>query len=119
MRSATCSRAHCRRGSCGTPIASSAGPEAAPPDRMSTFVIRRILQAIPLLLGVSALTFLLIQLAPGDYLATIAENPQISQATLEGMRHRFGLDQPWWVQYLLYLKNVFLHLDFGESFSRH
>jgi len=35
------------------------------------------------------------------------------------MRHRFGLDQPWWTQYLLYLKNVFLHLDFGESFSRH
>jgi peptide/nickel transport system permease protein len=35
------------------------------------------------------------------------------------MKHRFGLDQPWWVQYLLYLKNIFLHLDFGESFSRH
>jgi len=35
------------------------------------------------------------------------------------MRHRFGLDQPWTTQYLLYLKNIFLHLDFGESFSRH
>jgi peptide/nickel transport system permease protein len=35
------------------------------------------------------------------------------------MRHRFGLDQPWWVQYFIYVKNVFLHLDFGESFSRH
>jgi peptide/nickel transport system permease protein len=86
---------------------------------MRAFLIRRVLQAIPLLLGVSALTFLLIQLAPGDYLATMAENPQISQATLNAMRHRFGLDQPWWVQYLLYLKNVFLHFDFGESFSRH
>jgi len=35
------------------------------------------------------------------------------------MRHRFGLDQPWYVQYGIYLKNIFLHLDFGESFSRH
>jgi peptide/nickel transport system permease protein len=43
----------------------------------------------------------------------------VSAPALEAMKHRFGLDQPWWVQYLLYLKNIFLHLDFGESFSRH
>ena len=86
---------------------------------MRTFLLRRLLQTIPLLLGISGLTFVLLQLAPGDFLATMADNPQISSATLEAMRHRFGLDQPWWVQYLLYLKNVFLHLDFGESFSRH
>jgi peptide/nickel transport system permease protein len=78
-----------------------------------------VLQTIPLLLGISALTFILLQLAPGDFLATMADNPQISAETLAAMRHRFGLDHPWWVQYLLYLKNVFLHLDFGESFSRH
>ena len=78
-----------------------------------------MLQTIPLLLGISALTFILLQLAPGDFLATMADNPQISAETLAAMRHRFGLDHPWWVQYLLYLKNVFLHLDFGESFSRH
>ena len=86
---------------------------------MRTFLLRRLLQTIPLLLGISALMFVLLQLAPGDFLATMADNPQISSATLEAMRHRFGLDQPWWVQYLLYLKNIFLHLDFGESFSRH
>src|SRR5262245_6655090 len=86
---------------------------------MRTFLLRRVLQALPLLLGISALTFLLLQLAPGDFLATMAENPQVSSASLEAMRQRFGLDRPWWVQYLVYLKNVFLHLDFGESFSRH
>ena len=86
---------------------------------MRTYVLRRVLQTVPLLLGISALTFLLLQLAPGDFLATMADNPQISPATIEAMRLRFGLDRPWWVQYLLYLKNVFLHLDFGESFSRH
>jgi peptide/nickel transport system permease protein len=86
---------------------------------MRTFLLRRLLQTIPLLLGISALTFVLLQLAPGDFLATMADNPQVSSAALEAMKHRFGLDQPWWVQYLLYLKNIFLHLDFGESFSRH
>ena len=86
---------------------------------MRTFLLRRVLQSLPLLLGISALTFLLLQLAPGDFLATMAENPQVSSASLEAMRQRFGLDRPWWLQYLLYLKNVFLHLDFGESFSRH
>src|SRR5207244_219394 len=87
--------------------------------RMRTFLIRRLLQTVPLLLGISALTFLLLRLAPGDFLGTMAENPQISTATLDAMRHRFGLDQPWWVQYGLYLRNLFLRFDFGESFSRH
>jgi peptide/nickel transport system permease protein len=84
-----------------------------------TYVLRRLLQLIPLLLGVSALTFLIMWLAPGDFLSSLAENPEIQPEALEAMRHRFGLDRPWYVQYLLYLRNVFLRLDFGESFSRH
>ncbi len=86
---------------------------------MRTYVLRRLLQTIPLLLGISLLTFLLLQLAPGDFLNQMAENPGISAETIEAMRRRFGLDQPWYVQYVLYLKNVLLHFDFGESFSRH
>ena len=86
---------------------------------MRTFLLKRVLQVFPLLIGISALTFLLLQLAPGDFLNTMGENPQISPETLEAMRQRFGLDQPWWVQYGLYLKNLFLRFDFGESFSRH
>jgi peptide/nickel transport system permease protein len=86
---------------------------------MRTFILRRVLQTIPLLFGISALTFLLLQLAPGDFLNTMAENPAISAGTIQAMRLRFGLDHPWYVQYALYLKNIFFHLDFGESFSRH
>jgi peptide/nickel transport system permease protein len=84
-----------------------------------TYVLRRFLQMIPLLFGISALTFMLLQLAPGDFLNQMAENPAISPATIDAMRRRFGLDQPWYVQYGLYLRNVILHFDFGESFSRH
>ena len=86
---------------------------------MRTFILRRVLQAIPLLLGISALTFVLLQLAPGDFLNMMAENPAISAESIEAMRARFGLDKPWYVQYALYLKNLVLHLDFGTSFSRH
>lgn len=86
---------------------------------MPTYILRRALQAVPLLLGVSALTFLLLQLAPGDFLNMMGENPNISQESIDAMRRRFGLDRPWYVQYGLYLKNIFLHLDFGQSFSRH
>jgi len=86
---------------------------------MRTYLLRRLFQVVPLLLGVSLLTFVLMQLAPGDFLSTMAENPTLSPETLESMRRRFGLDQPWYVQYGLYLRNLFLRLDFGESFSRH
>lgn len=86
---------------------------------MRTFVLRRMLEAVPVLLGVSALTFLLLQLAPGNFLDAYAENPTVSAAQLEQMSRNFGLDRPWAVQYALYLKNVLLHLDFGQSFSYH
>ncbi len=86
---------------------------------MRTFVLRRMLEAVPVLLGVSALTFLLLQLAPGNFLDAYAENPSVSAAQLEQMSRNFGLDRPWVVQYAFYLKNVALHLDFGQSFSYH
>ena len=86
---------------------------------MKTYVLRRFLQMIPLLFGISALTFILLQLAPGDFLNQMGENPAISPATIEAMRRNFGLDQPWYIQYGLYLRNILLHFDFGESFSRH
>lgn len=86
---------------------------------MRNYVLRRLLQVIPLLLGISLLTFILLQLAPGDFLNTQGENPTISSERLDAMRRSFGLDRPWYVQYGLYLKNVFLHFNFGESFARH
>ena len=86
---------------------------------MRTYILRRLLQLVPLLLGVAAVTFALLHAAPGDYLSDWALNPTVSAETVAAMRHRFGLDQPWPLQFLLYLRNIFLHLDFGESFSRH
>ncbi len=86
---------------------------------MIAYVARRLLQVVPLLLVISLLTFTLLHLAPGDFLSTVAENPQVSAESLDRMRRAFGLDQPAWLQYLLYLKNIVLHFDFGQSFTYH
>ena len=86
---------------------------------MRRYILKRMLQTIPLLVGISLLTFVLLQLTPGDFLNQMAENPGIAPEAIDAMRRRFGLDQPWYVQYALYLKNLVLHFDFGESFSRH
>jgi peptide/nickel transport system permease protein len=86
---------------------------------VSQLIVKRLLHMIPVLLGISLLTFVVMQLAPGDFMSQMELNPQVSAETIDSMRARFGLDKPWYVQYLIWLKNIFLHLDFGESFSRH
>ena len=61
---------------------------------------------IPLLIGVSLLTFLLMSLAPGNYFTTLQQNPQVSRETIAKLQAQFHLDQPWYVQYFYWLKNV-------------
>ncbi len=83
---------------------------------MLRYIARRLLQMIPLVLGITLLSFLIIQLSPGDFLAEIRLNPIVSQQTVDQMRANFGLDQPIHVQYFKWLKNV-LRGDFGYSFA--
>jgi peptide/nickel transport system permease protein len=83
---------------------------------MWPFIFKRLLHMIPLLLGVSLLTFLLMALAPGDYFTTLSQNPQISPETIASLKARFHLGQPWYVQYCYWLKNIF-HGDFGYSMA--
>jgi peptide/nickel transport system permease protein len=85
---------------------------------MWPFIFKRLLHMIPLLLGVSLLTFLLMSLAPGDYFTTLSQNPQISPETIAHLKAQFHLDRPWYVQYFYWLKNI-LHGDFGYSMAYH
>lgn len=71
---------------------------------------------IPLLLGITFFSFLIISMAPGDYLTAMSQNPQVTAETIAGLRTKFGLDQPWYIQYIKWLWNAF-HLDFGYSFA--
>lgn len=84
--------------------------------RALRFVVRRVLQAIPIVIGIVILNFLLLQLAPGDAATVLAgEAGGAPPEYMALLRQRFGLDQPVYVQLLLYLKNV-LSLDLGYSF---
>ena len=81
------------------------------------FVVKRLLQALLTLLLASALSFLIIQLSPGDYLDTLRENPKISPERIEQLRQQFGLDKSWLEQYFLWLWRIVSQGDFGTSFA--
>ena len=83
---------------------------------MLTFGLKRLLHMIPLLVGVSLLTFLLMSLAPGNYFTTLSQNPQISPETIARLQAQFHLDRPWYVQYFYWLKNV-CSGNFGYSMA--
>ena len=82
---------------------------------MARFIIQRFLIFIPMLLGITFLTFVLMRITPGNYLDTIRLDPQVSQETIERYQKLYELDKPLVVQYGHWLKNV-CRLEFGYSF---
>lgn len=84
---------------------------------MIPFLLRRLVQFIPTIFLSSLLIFFVITLAPGDFLTTAKLNPNISDAQLANLSATFGLDKSPLEQYFLWIKNIFLHFDFGMSFA--
>ncbi len=82
---------------------------------MSSYALRRILVAIPLLLGVATLVFLAVSLAPGDP-ASLYLSPNLPAETVEQIRRNLGLDAPLWVQYGRWLGS-FVRGDFQYSLA--
>ncbi|MDI3341531.1 MAG: ABC transporter permease [Sphaerobacter sp.] len=86
---------------------------------MSHYVIRRVLQAIPMLIGISVIVFVLLQMTPGGPLAVV-ENPggsgRVTQEQLERLRARYGLDDPLYVRYLRWAGDL-VRGDWGTSFN--
>ena len=83
---------------------------------MRSFLIRRVLQAVPLLLLISLLVFLLIHAAPGGPLSIYLSNPNVRPQDIERLRRALGLDEPLWRQYFSWL-TAFARGDWGYSFS--
>jgi peptide/nickel transport system permease protein len=83
---------------------------------MASFILRRLLGAIPLLLGIATLIFFVLNLAPGDPTAFMF-NPNMPAEVLEQIRRNFGLDQPIHVRYVKWLL-AFFQGDFGYSFAQ-
>lgn len=61
---------------------------------MYRYILRRLIYVIPMLLGISSLSFFIMQMAPGDALTTMALSPDVTDEIMEAMRARFWLDQP-------------------------
>lgn len=84
---------------------------------MFVYLIKRLLEMIPTLLGITILSFMIIHLAPGKPTDVLTElNPKITPEARERLEKYYGLDKPLHVQYGMWLKRV-VKLDFGESFS--
>lgn len=83
---------------------------------MGRYLGRRLLQIIPVMLGATLLIYALVFLMPGDPIQALGGDRGLSEAAATAMRRRYHLDQPFIIQYLLYLKGIFT-LDFGLTFS--
>ncbi|QPC84623.1 ABC transporter permease [Phototrophicus methaneseepsis] len=70
---------------------------------MTTYLIRRVIQAIPTIIGITLISFILIMLAPGDPLTRFALNPEASPESMERLRRQMGLDKPILEQYLYWM----------------
>src|SRR2546422_5589409 len=85
---------------------------------MNRYVLRRLLQAVPLLLGISFASFAILKAVPGGPLAAYEASPDVTDEDIRRLEHAFGLDQPVPIQYLNWLSR-FLVGDWGYSFVSH
>ena len=82
---------------------------------MGTYILRRLLIAVPSLLGISVVLFTVLALAPGDPFEELATNPNVPPEVRLALRAKFGLDDPIWQRYFHWL-TAMLHGDWGFSF---
>ena len=82
---------------------------------MGRYLLRRLLIAVPSLLGISIVLFVVLALAPGDPFGDLASNPNVPPEVADALRAKFGLDDPIVLRYLHWL-SAMLHGDWGFSF---
>ncbi|NQX64763.1 ABC transporter permease [Paenibacillus alba] len=89
---------------------------------MLQYILKRILLVIPVVIFISFIVFYIIQLPPGDYVSSYsakmsAAGDVMTTAEMDEMRANLGLDRPVYEQYLVWMKKIVLHGDFGFSFN--
>ena len=83
---------------------------------MGRYVLRRLLQLIPVFFGTTFLIYYLVWAVPGDPFAGKCGDRRCPDAYIQFMTQKFNLDKPIWVQYVTYMKNL-LQGDFGQTYS--
>src|SRR5215218_10300338 len=81
---------------------------------MTRYILRRLVQAIPVLLGITLFTFLMSHLVPGDPVVIYAMGKPLSEEREAQIREQYGLDRPLWEQYRDYMADL-LHGDLGQG----
>jgi peptide/nickel transport system permease protein len=84
---------------------------------MISYIIRRLLWAVVLLLVVSFITFLMFVVLPSADPALLRAGRNPSPEVVQAIRENLGLDKPWYVQYGIYIRDLVLHFDFGYSYQ--
>jgi peptide/nickel transport system permease protein len=84
---------------------------------MIRYILRRLLWVIFLLFAVSFVTFVIFYLLPSADPAVLRAGRQANPELVASIRHQLGLDQPWYVQYGRYMKELIFHFDFGFSYQ--
>ena len=84
---------------------------------MINFVLRRLFETVVLLFSLSVLIFVLLQLIPGDYLSEMELNPAIPRERVEELRREYGLEEPFYTQYVMWGSQV-VRGNLGYSFAQ-
>jgi peptide/nickel transport system permease protein len=89
---------------------------------MLVYTLKRVFFMIPTLIAISIVTFIIIQLPPGDFVTSLAaqmsqQGDTIDASTLALLREQYGLDEPIWVQYWIWISKIVFAGDFGRSFD--
>ena len=84
---------------------------------MLAFIVRRLLWSVLLLLVVSFITFVVFMVLPSADPALLRAGRNPSPEIVQAIRENLGLHKPWYVQYLIYVRDLVLHFDFGYSYQ--
>jgi peptide/nickel transport system permease protein len=89
---------------------------------MRAYIFKRLLMIIPFVFVLTIVTFVIIQLPPGDFLTTQinamrAQGLEVEEAQIAILERQYGLDKSMTAQYFIWIKNIFTRFDFGRSFS--
>jgi peptide/nickel transport system permease protein len=90
---------------------------------MRDYILRRLVYMLPTMAAISVMAFVIIRLPPGDYLTTViaelsAAGAPVDSGAIAGLRDRYGLGDPAYVQYYKWISGILLHGDFGLSFEK-
>lgn len=90
---------------------------------MRSYIIRRLIYMVPTLILISIISFVIIQLPPGDFVthmitAMEADGGTVEQSQIDALRRTYGLDQPMPIQYFQWIRRIIVNRDFGYSFAR-